>query len=75
MKLSTNIKLKKIDLKKSDGCKHSDISGRKNYMVNYNGTILFGKFNKEWYGWNFTWFGSAYCGLQLDSLKEVWEVI
>lgn len=75
MKLSNNIKLKKIDLTKANDCNHPDISGKKTYIVNYDGAKMIGKFHKQWYGWNFDWFGSIYAGLQLDALDEVWEVI
>jgi len=58
-----------------ESCEHPDISARKTYMVDYEGVIMVGEFEKEWYGWNFCWFGMTYAGLQLDVLDEVWEVV
>lgn len=70
-----NIKIiKQIDLTKRNGNKHDDIDASKNYFVNYDGNWIYGKFNKQWYGWSFGWFGMIYAGLKLDSFKEVWEV-
>jgi hypothetical protein len=68
------VKLRKIDLSKADGCKHPDIQRTKKYLVNYDGAEIIGDFDKQWYGWNFNWFGSCYAGLQLDALNEVWEI-
>ena len=66
---------KNIDLHKSRGCEHSDISEEKTYLVSYAGELILGKFSRQWYGWNFSWFGSNFAGLQLDWLSEVWEKI
>ena len=74
MKLKNTIKLKKIDFSKAT-CIHPDINCRKTYLVNYGGAIIIGRFTKQWYGWNFNWFGSIYAGVQLDHLDEVWEVL
>lgn len=82
MKLKSVLKLKKIDLSKmgrkggnKEDCDHKGISANKTYMVKYEGEMLVGNFEREWYGWNFCWFGMTYCGLQLDCLDEVWEVV
>ena len=61
-------------LVRSESCDHTDISDAKEYLVKYSGHWIFGYFTKQWYGWNFVWFGSAYSGLQLDALDEVWEI-
>ena len=73
--MNLNIKIKgKVDLFKLNGCNHPDITEDKRYLVNYSGNWIYGRFNKEWYGWSFGWFGSVYAGIQLDSLTEVWEI-
>ena len=69
------IKLKKIDLSKRDDCNHPDISGKKQYLVAYDGKKIIGYFSKQWYGWTFNWFWSAVAGIQLDGLTEVYEII
>jgi hypothetical protein len=69
------MRLESIDLRKSKGCEHPDISSKKRYLVVYSGEEIIGTFDRQWYGWSFSWFGSAYAGLQLDSFDEVWEII
>ena len=69
-----NLKLKKIDLSKRDQCEHPDIRANKIYLVNYDGNWILGNFSREWYGWNFDWFGTAYAGLQLDCFKQIYEL-
>ena len=68
------INLNKIDLSKSDGCKHSDILSGRDYLAVYNGKKIIGQFYKQWHGWNFDWFWSGVVGIQLDSLSEVYEI-
>lgn len=58
-----------------EDCDHKDISVEKTYMVQYEDETLVGNFEREWYGWNFSWFNMTYCYLKLDCLDEVWEVL
>ena len=46
----------------------------KTYLVKYENEWILGWFEKQWYGWNFDWYVSGMCGLQLDDLDEVYEV-
>ncbi len=53
------MKLRKIDLKKAvqtedGGYTHPDISLRKWYLVKANGVFAAGKFEREWYGLDFS---------------------
>ena len=71
--------LKKVDLSKANGCEHPDIDPNKKYLViyvvnNIDNEII-GTFNRQWYGWNFYWFGMSYAGLQLNSFDEIWEIV
>lgn len=65
---------RKINMSKRDGDNHPDISEYRWYFVKYEGYWFYGQFEKQWYGWNFRWFGSPYAGLQLNGLQEVWEM-
>jgi hypothetical protein len=47
-----------------------DIDPKALYAVDYDGTWLFGRFEKEWYGWFFRPNLSAICGLQLDTIMD-----
>lgn len=74
------MKLKKIDLKKSDKHTHPDIKLNTWYLAKAHGRYSAGMFNKQWYGLNFDGFYSA--GLQFDapetnssSWQELWEMV
>ena len=54
------------------GCQHSDIDAKKWYLAIDAGTPFLGKFEKEWYGWNFIG-GENGAGTQLDWLERVYE--
>lgn len=74
------MKLKKIDLRKSNGHNHPDIKpGRQWYLAKINGELYAGRFTREWYGLNFD--GWHY-GLQFDepdtnssSWQALWAIV
>jgi len=52
---------------------HSLICGDKYYLVNIYGTWRAGKFSKQWYGWNFTEWGTS--GISLRGISgDVYEI-
>jgi hypothetical protein len=66
--------LKEIDIS-NGSCQNDLINTKSDYIVNYGGKAILGKFKKQWYGWNFDWFGSVYAGLQLNTLDKVYEAV
>lgn len=68
-----------LDMKRSDGSNHPDISSRKRYLCLIGGRYYAGEFTKQWYGWNFEgWEG---VGLQFDApgtnaseWQQIWEI-
>lgn len=74
------MKLKKIDLKKSDKHTHPDIKLNKWYLAKVSGNYSAGMLTKQWYGLNFDGFYSA--GLQFDApgtnasrWQALWEIV
>lgn len=53
--------------------KRKDISPRKMYLVQYNGTWLLGRFGMQWYGWNFDPNLGA-MSMQINDLDAIYEV-
>lgn len=83
-----SIALKKIDLKKCTSKEgsgsfhdHPDISGRKQYLAKIGGEFCAGRFNRQWYGWNFDgWPGNANYQLDMPGTnasdwKGLWEIV
>lgn len=71
----TAISLREIDIRynrREQECQHTDIDAKKWYLVIDDGTPCLGKFEKEWYGWNFIG-GENGAGTQLDWLERVYE--
>ncbi len=75
------MKLKNIRLPLDE--KDKRLSSRKSYLVKIDGRWFAGKFEKEWYGWNFfgmTWYDSGYqvsCtpdGKSGDDWQKVYEI-
>lgn len=64
------IKLKSIPLNGTN--KNAHIRKGKLYLVVSNSELYLGRFNKEWYGWNFE--GVYDAGEQLDSIEKVYEI-
>lgn len=67
-----NPKLIRVDLTKADGCEHPGISSRKTYLVKVHGAYAAGKFDHQWYGWNFGNWGTL--GIPLNAITSVWEI-
>ena len=65
--------IKEVKLQKNN-CQNKEIKLGACYLVNYGGNWILGQFNKQWYGWNFNWFGTTYAGLQLNALSRVYEI-
>jgi hypothetical protein len=53
--------------------KRKDIDPKKLYLTSYSGAWLIGRFEMEWYGWNFIPnMGSM--TMQIEWLKEIYEI-
>jgi len=64
-----------VDLTKRDGCNHPDIRKSKRYLAEYDDLWFTGKFSKQWYGWNLEYDWAITCGIQLDSITRLWEIV
>lgn len=64
--------MKLISVKLDGTCENKKVTTRKQYLIKYEGKFYAGKFEKQWYGWNFN--GVYDAGLQLDSIDKVWEI-
>lgn len=53
--------------------KRTDISPTKLYLAKYNGIWLIGRFQIQWYGWNFVP-NLGMMNIQYDSLEELHEI-
>lgn len=79
--MATRLKLKRLDLRKSDKHNHPDVVPEDRYYLARVGDSLYlGTFSKQWYGLNFDcdW---GVSGMQFDApgtnrsdWKELWEI-
>jgi len=68
--------LKVIDLSKAKEHSHPDIDVNKKYLVKISGEWYFGKFEKVWFGLNFSPWKNGMVGIQFDAPgfnKSCWE--
>lgn len=65
------MKIKEIQL--NGTCENNEITDEKDYIVMIYGERFFGKFEQQWYGWNFSDWGTS--GVQLSSIDKVCEVV
>jgi hypothetical protein len=54
------------------GSKDDRIKQGIRYFARIHGQWFFGSFDEEWYGWNFSGWGTS--GIQLDSIEDLYEV-
>jgi hypothetical protein len=74
-----NVETKDMEFKAHKGmvfnpdAKRTDIDQQKLYFAKYNGIWLVGRFQMQWYGWNFL--PNLGCmSIQYDSLEELHEI-
>lgn len=63
-----------IRLPDSPNRRRPDIDTEKTYLVLHHGDWFFGRFDSQWYGWNFRPPLCAQAGMQIEWLSEIWEV-
>jgi hypothetical protein len=54
------------------GSKDDRISSEKSYLALIHGGWYLGKFEEQWYGWNFHPWG--FSGIQLDLIEDLYEI-
>ncbi len=64
--------MKLIPVRLNGTCENDKITTRKQYLIKSDGRFYAGKFERQWYGWNFD--GVYDAGEQLDSIDKVWEI-
>jgi hypothetical protein len=77
-----NIKLKSLDMTKSDKHNHPDLNTKDTFLCLIGGEFFVGKFTKQWYGFNFMgWIGNPNAGLQFDApgtncsrWEQIWKI-
>jgi len=80
LNFGVKVKLKEIDLSKANEHEHPDIVLEKEYLVNWNGHYIIGKFFRVSYGLCFVWFWGMNTlqfdapGFNSSNWRKVWEI-
>jgi hypothetical protein len=77
------MKLVEIDLSKAEKHDHPEINSEDYFLAEVYSGLHFGRFTKQWYGWNFNcgW-GAHGAGIQFDApgfnaskWKRLWKIV
>jgi hypothetical protein len=80
MKTYPTPKLIPIDMKKASGHEHLDLNAKDTYLCLIGKRYYTGKFEREWYGWNFDAVYDAGCqfdapGSNSSDWRQIWKLI